>query len=78
MTDTQEQVPHIASLAPAWDKPIPPQAVRIIDTRDPVSGRCSTRPEWNPEWLVGLEQFVRSVVRDELDKARKVWEGGPR
>jgi hypothetical protein len=63
------QVPCISLLAPAWDKMIPPQSVRIVELFDSISGLRGKRPEWNPEWLIGLEQFVRAIVRDELSKA---------
>jgi len=26
-------------------------------------------PEWNMDWLRGLEAFIRSVVQDEIRKA---------
>ncbi len=73
------QVPCISLLAPAWDKIIPPAMVNITTRTEqhPALGSLtSTGPAWNPEWLIGLEQFVRAVVRDELSRANdkaQVW-----
>ena len=48
-----------------WACIIPPQAVTV--THDAAKG--ITKPDWNPQWLRGLEQFIRSIVRDERKKS---------
>jgi len=69
MTESiQEQVKRLLSQAPAWDKSIPPQAIQIVHGSEKDSGMTSSGPEWNAEWLIGLEQFVRAIVLDEIDK----------
>lgn len=70
-TDGCVDVPRISLLAPAWDKPIPPQPVKIVEIFDSVSGFRQVRPVWNDEWLIGLEQFVRAIIKDELRRSSK-------
>ena len=48
--------PDIEKHCPAWFPPPKP----IYDANTPY-------PTWNPEWLTGLAQFVRAVVR-EMDR----------
>lgn len=55
-------------LPPEWDKAIPPQPTKIVEYHGPP-GLTSAGPEWNGQWLLGLEKYVRSIVRDELSKA---------
>lgn len=54
-------------LPEAWRCAIPVAPVKIIEGEE--NGLKFTRPVWNDEWLRGLEQYVRSIVRDELSKA---------
>jgi len=55
-------------LPPEWDQVIPPQAVihRHVMLGHGIS---FSGPEWNMDWLRGLEAFIRSVVQDEIRKA---------
>ena len=60
--------PHCWPLPPEWNTFIPPQAV-VIREYEIQPGIKGTVPEWNKDWLRGLEAYVRSIVRDELNKA---------
>ena len=55
------------SLPPEWQGTLPPPPLII---REEVShlGRA-TYPAWNPEWLKGLDKYIRARVQDELRQA---------
>ena len=55
-------------LPPEWDKAIPPKPTKIVEYHGPP-GLSGAGPAWNGQWLLGLEKYVRSIVRDELSKA---------
>lgn len=55
-------------LPPEWDKAIPPKPTKIVEYHGPL-GFSGAGPAWNGQWLLGLEKYVRSIVRDELSKA---------
>ena len=55
-------------LPPEWDQVIPPQPVS--NRQEILRGGISfSGPEWNEEWLRGLEAFIRSIAQDEISKA---------
>jgi hypothetical protein len=54
-------------LPPEWDTFIPPQMI-IHKTVFVDQNRKSSKPELNPEWLTGLEKFIRAIVSDEIAK----------
>ncbi len=56
-------------LPPEWDTTIPPQPVVVRYGTNDHYRTSYTVPEWNKEWLRGLESFVRSIIRDEISKA---------
>jgi len=69
LVQKQQPMP-LSEAAPAWDKTIPPAMINIVSKISvDAPGVSSTGPVWNPTWLLGLEQFIRSIVRDELDRA---------
>ena len=85
MTTSENQADGVSAVAsnellasaPAWRKPIPPSMIEIKQSNLHGGVTC-TKPQWNPEWLTGLEQFVRAIVRDELNKANRKLSGpGP-
>ncbi len=53
------------SASPCW--PLPPEW-DIVEYHGPL-GFSGAGPAWNDQWLLGLEKYVRSIVRDELSKA---------
>lgn len=63
-------------LPPEWDKAIPPKPTKIVEYHGPL-GFSGAGPAWNGQWLLGLEKYVRSIVRDELSKANPTGQDRP-
>jgi len=53
-------------LPPEWNTAIPPPATKI-KTEKFGNGITYATPVWNEDWLKGLESYVRSILRDELN-----------
>jgi hypothetical protein len=58
---------RVVGLPDEWQGLIPPQPIIIVE--DVTSLGRYTRPEWNPQWLAGLEKHIRAIVQDELRQA---------
>ena len=65
----------LLKVPPAWRGLIPPQPTTIVTRKLQAAGSPdvieSTGPEWNEQWLLGLEQFVRRVVLDIVSEQPK-------
>ena len=54
-----------------WDQFIPPSMIKTVDySYCPITGKrmLGTGPAWNKKWLIGLEKYIRSIVKDEMMK----------
>jgi len=52
-----------SKLPPAWDKPTPPQMLKRLEVHTGIVTESSN--VWNKQWLKGLDQFVRAIVKEE-------------